>query len=126
MAREAHVVRKKNKFSGIAIKLVSYILKQLFASKSHRYSPSLRRIVVNYSDDHSDDAEIHARFGHSPLSRAVHSGFEDSFSSAEFLSCLSLLLCSSSKFDHLEGSVTYHSVSTGGVVSALKGKFHLY
>ena len=64
MSRETHFIRKWSNFLGIAIKLVLYILKQLFASVSvtsggylprqsgsvniHRYSPPLRRIIVNY------------------------------------------------------------------------------
>ena len=62
MSRETHFIRKWSNFLGIAIKLVLYILKQLFASVSvnsgeylprrsgsvniHRYSPPLRRIIV--------------------------------------------------------------------------------
>ena len=64
MSREPHFIRKWSNFLGIAIKLVLYILKQLFASVSvtsggylprrsgsvniHRYSPPLRRIIVKY------------------------------------------------------------------------------
>ena len=64
MAREPHFVVKYSSYLGTAIKLVLYILKQLFASVSvngggylprrsgsvniHRYSPPLRRIIVNY------------------------------------------------------------------------------
>ena len=64
MSRETHFIRKWSNFLGIAIKLVLYILKQLFASVSgtsggylprrsgsvniHRYSPPLLRIIVNY------------------------------------------------------------------------------
>ena len=63
MARETHFVVKYSSYLGTAIKLVLYILKQLFASvsvnsggylsrrsgsvNSHRYSPPLRRIIVN-------------------------------------------------------------------------------
>ena len=62
MARETHFIRKYSNYLGIAINLVLYILKQLFASVSvnsggylprrsgsvniHRYSPPLRRIIV--------------------------------------------------------------------------------
>ena len=62
MAREPHFVVKYSSYLGTAIKLVLYILKQLFASVSvnsggylprrsgsvniHRYSPPLRRIIV--------------------------------------------------------------------------------
>ena len=65
MAREPHFVVKYSSYLGTAIKLVLYILKQLFASVSvtsggylprrsgsvniHRYSPPLLRIIVNYS-----------------------------------------------------------------------------
>ena len=65
MVREPHFVVKYSSYLGTAIKLVLYILKQLFASVSvnsggylprrsgsvniHRYSPPLRRIIVNYS-----------------------------------------------------------------------------
>ena len=64
MACEPHFVVKYSSYLGTAIKLVLYILKQLFASVSvnsggylprrsgsvniHRYSPPLRRIIVNY------------------------------------------------------------------------------
>ena len=64
MAHEPHFVVKYSSYLGTAIKLVLYILKQLFASVSvnsggylprrsgsvniHRYSPSLRRIIVKY------------------------------------------------------------------------------
>ena len=64
MSRETHFIRKWSNFLGIAIKLVLYILKQLFASVSvtsggylprrsgsvniHRYSPPLLRIIVNW------------------------------------------------------------------------------
>ena len=64
MSRETHFIRKWSNFLGIAIRLVLYILKQLFASVSltsggylprrsgsvniHRYSPPLLRIIVNY------------------------------------------------------------------------------
>ena len=64
MAREPHFVVKCSSYLGTAIKLVLYILKQLFASVSvnsggylprrsgsvniHRYSPPLWRIIVNY------------------------------------------------------------------------------
>ena len=66
MAREPHFVVKYSSYLGTAIKLVLYILKQLFASVSvnsggymylprrsgsvniNRYSPPLRRIIVNY------------------------------------------------------------------------------
>ena len=64
MAREPHFVVKYSSYLGTAIKLVLYILKQLFASVSvnsggylprrsgsaniHGYSPPLRRIIVNY------------------------------------------------------------------------------
>ena len=64
MAREPHCVVKYSRYLGTAIKLVLYILKQLFASVSvnsgrylprrsgsvniHRYSPPLRRIIVKY------------------------------------------------------------------------------
>ena len=64
MSRETHFIRKWSNFLGIAIKLVFYILKQLFASVSvtsggylprrsgsvniHRYSPPLLRIIVKY------------------------------------------------------------------------------
>ena len=64
MAREPHFVVKYSSYVGTAIKLVLYILKQLFASVSvnsggylprqsgsvniHRYSPPLRRIIVKY------------------------------------------------------------------------------
>ena len=64
MAREPHFVVKYSSYLGTAIKLVLYILKQLFASVSvnsgghlprrsgsvniHRYSPPLRRIIVKY------------------------------------------------------------------------------
>ena len=63
MARETHFVVKYSSYLGTAIKLVLYILKQLFASVSvtsggylprrsgsvniHRYSPPLLRIIVN-------------------------------------------------------------------------------
>ena len=63
MSRETHFIRKWSNFLGIAIKLVLYILKQLFASVSvtsggylpcrsgsvniHCYSPPLLRIIVN-------------------------------------------------------------------------------
>ena len=63
MAREPHFLVKYSSYLGTAIKLVLYILKQLFASVSvssggylsrrsgsvniHRYSPPLRRIIVN-------------------------------------------------------------------------------
>ena len=66
MAREPHFVVKYSSYFGTAIKLVLYILKQLFASvsvnsggylprrsgsvNSHRYSPPLRRIIVNNWD----------------------------------------------------------------------------
>ena len=62
MAREPHFVVKYSSYLGTAIKLVLYILKQLFASVSvnsggylprrsgsvniHHYSPPLRRIIV--------------------------------------------------------------------------------
>ena len=65
MVREPHFVVKYSSYLGTAIKLVLYILKQLFASVSvnsggylprrsgsvniHRYSPPLRRIIVNYN-----------------------------------------------------------------------------
>ena len=65
MAHEPHFVVKYSSYLGTAIKLVLYILKQLFASVSvnsggylprqsgsvniHRYSPPLRRIIVNQS-----------------------------------------------------------------------------
>ena len=65
MAREPHFVVKYSSYLGTAIKPVLYILKQLFASVSvnsggylprrsgslnvHRYSPLLRRIIVNYN-----------------------------------------------------------------------------
>ena len=65
MSCETHFIRKWSNYLGIAIKLVVYILKQLFASVSvtgggylprrsgsvniHRYSPPLLRIIVNYS-----------------------------------------------------------------------------
>ena len=65
MTCEPHVV-KYSSYLGTAIKLVLYILKQLFASVSvnsgeylprrsgsvniHRYSPPLRRIIVNYPE----------------------------------------------------------------------------
>ena len=64
MSRETHLIRKWSNFVGIAIKLVLYILKQLFASVSvtsggylprrsgsvniHHYSPPLLRIIVKY------------------------------------------------------------------------------
>ena len=64
MAREPHFVVKYSSYLGTAIKLVLYILKQLFASVSvnsggylphqsgsvniRRYSPPLRRIIVKY------------------------------------------------------------------------------
>ena len=64
MSRETHFNRKWSNFLGIAIKLVLYILKQLFASVSvtsggylprrsgsvniHRYSPPLLRIIVKH------------------------------------------------------------------------------
>ena len=56
MSRETHFIRKWSNFLGIAIKLVLYILKQLFASVSvtsgsvniHHYSPPLLRIIVKY------------------------------------------------------------------------------
>ena len=64
MACEPHFVVKYSSYLGTAIKLVLYILKQLFASVSvnsggylpcrsgsvniHRYSPPLRRIIVKY------------------------------------------------------------------------------
>ena len=64
MAREPHFVVNYSSYLGTAIKLVLYILKQLFASVSmnsgrylprpsgsvniHRYSPPLRRIIVKY------------------------------------------------------------------------------
>ena len=64
MSRETHFIRKWSNLLGIAIKLVLYILKQLFASVSvisggylprrsgsvniHRYSPPLLRIIVKY------------------------------------------------------------------------------
>ena len=64
MVREPHFVVKYSSYLGTAIKLVLYILKQLFASVSvnsggylprrsgsvniHRYSPPLQRIIVNY------------------------------------------------------------------------------
>ena len=64
MAREPHFVVKYSSYLGTAIKLVLYILKQLFAEVEvnsggylprrsgsvniHRYSPPLRRIIVNY------------------------------------------------------------------------------
>ena len=64
MSRETHFIRKWSNFLGIAIKLVLYILKQLFASvpvttggdlprrsgsaNIHCYSPPLLRIIVNY------------------------------------------------------------------------------
>ena len=64
MAREPHFVVKYSSFLGTAVKLVLYILKQLFTSVSvnssgylprrsgsvniHRYSPPLRRIIVKY------------------------------------------------------------------------------
>ena len=64
MSREPYFVVKYSSYLGTAIKLVLYILKQLFASVSvnsggylprrsgsvniHRYSPPLRRIIVNY------------------------------------------------------------------------------
>ena len=67
MAREPHLVVKHSSYLGTAIKLVLYKLKQLFASVSvnssgylprrsgsvniHRYSPPLRRIIVNYASD---------------------------------------------------------------------------
>ena len=67
MAREPHFVVKYSSYLGTAIKLVLYILKQLFASVSvnsggylphrsgsvniHRYSPPLRRIIVKYIKD---------------------------------------------------------------------------
>ena len=63
LARETHFIRKWSNYLGIGIKLVLYILKQLFASVSvnsggylphrsgsvniHRCSPLLRRIIVN-------------------------------------------------------------------------------
>ena len=66
MAREPHFVVKYSSYLGTAIKLVLYILKQLFASVSvnsggylprrsgsvniHRYSPPLRRIIVKCCD----------------------------------------------------------------------------
>ena len=66
MAREPHFVVKYSSYLGTAIKLVLYTLKQLFASVSvnsggylprrsgsvniHRYSPPLRRIIVNYCE----------------------------------------------------------------------------
>ena len=59
-----HFIRKYNNYLGNAIKLVLYILKQLFAEVEvnsggylphrngsvniHRSSPPLRRIIVNY------------------------------------------------------------------------------
>ena len=62
MAREPHFVVKYSSYLGTAIKLVLYMLKQLFASvlvnsggystrrsgsvNIHRYSPPLRRIIV--------------------------------------------------------------------------------
>ena len=65
MAREPHFAVKYSSYLGTAIKLVLYILKQLFASVSvnsggylprrsgsvniHRYSPPLRRIIVKYT-----------------------------------------------------------------------------
>ena len=65
MALEPHFVVKYSSYLGTAIKLVLYILKQLFASVSvngggylprrsgsvniHRHSPPLRRIIVNYT-----------------------------------------------------------------------------
>ena len=65
MVREPHFVVKYSSYLGTAIKLVLYILKQLFASVSvnsggylphwsgsvniHRYSPPLRRIIVKYT-----------------------------------------------------------------------------
>ena len=65
MAREPHFVVKYSSYLGTAIKLVLYILKQLFASVSvnsggylpcrsgsvniHRSSPPLLRIIVNYA-----------------------------------------------------------------------------
>ena len=70
MAREPHFVVKYSSYLGTAIKLVLYILKQLFASVSvnsggylprrsgsvniHRYSPPLRRIIVNYQSEVKD------------------------------------------------------------------------
>ena len=64
MAREPHFLVKYSSYLRTAIKLVLYILKQLFASVSvnsggylprrrgsvniHRYSPTLRRIIVEY------------------------------------------------------------------------------
>ena len=64
MAREPYFVVKYSSYLGTAIKLVLYILKQLFASVSvnsggylprrsgsvniNRYSPPLRRIIVKY------------------------------------------------------------------------------
>ena len=64
MACEPHFVVKYSSYLGTAIKLVLYILKQLFASVSvnsggylprrsgsvniHHYSPPLRRIIVKY------------------------------------------------------------------------------
>ena len=67
MAREPHFVVKYSSYLGTAIKLVLYILKQLFASVSvnsggylprrsgsvniHRYSPPLLRIIVKYCCD---------------------------------------------------------------------------
>ena len=64
MSHETYFIRKWSNFLGIAIKLVLYILKQLFASVSvtsggylprrsssvniHRYSPPLLWIIVNY------------------------------------------------------------------------------
>ena len=63
MSRKTHFIRKWSNFLGIAIKLVLYILKQLFASVSvtsggylprrsgsvniHHYSPPLLQIIVN-------------------------------------------------------------------------------
>ena len=66
MSRETHFIRKWSNLLGIAIKLVLYILKQLFASVSvtsggylprrsgsvniHHYSPPLLRIIVNHHE----------------------------------------------------------------------------
>ena len=90
MSRETHFIRKWSNFSGIAIKPVLYILKQLFASVSvtsggylpgrsgsvniHRYSPPLLRIIVNYSTRrmlHLDVPEFLTSYNHVLLTDSI-------------------------------------------------------
>ena len=78
MAREPQFVVKYSSYLGTAIKLVLYILKQLFASVSvngggylprrsgsvniHRHSPPLRRIIVKYPEPMSIRVRIRSFF----------------------------------------------------------------